>query len=564
MTSRRLARQWTQSSFSLSRPKRNRKYETSQTVINGETVVGSAGGILTGLVITSFLVGPRSVGRTLYDLCVDGPDGKDTPDHAARIQPVTCRISQNTFMIDRLRYVLRPVDTVDSPGSRSHSRYRRAGLTAIASLVSLGANGLVGLLSVPLMAKHLGTELYGVWLTLSSTLSWISLANLGSPQGLQNALAECIAKEDSRTARVLISTTMAAAFVLAGVLLILAGVATPLINWARVFNLPPALKANSPILAIGLALGVTALNVPLSTFRVVYLAHQEGYIASSFDAAKVVLSLGLLVIAVRVSSGMSAIVLAVYGTALFVTVVSLIWMFAKQFPALRPSIKLIRFKSLRRIARTSTSVFGIAIIVMLITTGGNLILTQTAGPSQVPAFALPAMIFALARGIGASVSGSPGAAYTEAAARGEWRWIHGARIRIRVFVGSVMTFFVVTMTIAGPRIIEIWSRGQVHADRLVIVLLGIHSALWVTLGGEANVVNNVDMAHKLVAPALSEGVLFIALAVVMAPRYGAAGIAGAMLIGFVLTNAWYIPRQVSIAIREGMRNDETRMRAAAR
>jgi len=464
--------------------------------------------------------------------------------------------------VSSLLTLIRP-SSAETPLTRSHDRYRRAGLTAFASLISLGANGLVGLLSVPLVVGYLGKDLYGVWLTLSSTLSWISLANLGAPQGLQNALASALARDDSKAARILVSTALAGAGLLAVILLVLATAAGYVVNWVRVFNLPHHSADHDVISAICLSLLLTALNVPLNSFRVVYLAHQHGYLASGFDAARLTVSLVFLFIAIHVRAGMDGIVLAMYGTTLFVTIFSLIWMFWRRYPELRPSFHLIQFRSLRVIAKTSTSVFGIAVIVMLISTAGNFILTQTAGPAEVPAFALPAMVFALARGIGASVSGSPGPAYTEAAARGEWQWIRTARRRIRRVVGSVMALFVIGMVIAGPWMIDVWSRGEVHTSRILIFLLGLHSALWITFGGESTIINNVDMAHRLVTPALLEAVLFVGGAIALAPGYGGVGIAAAMLVAFTCTNGWYVPRQVSIAIDQGIRKSERRVTAIA-
>ena len=125
--------------------------------------------------------------------------------------------------------------------------------------------------------------------------------------------------------------------------------------------------------------------------------------------------------------------------ALFISIVSIVWMFAKQYPELRPSMDLIKFESLRQIARTSSSVFGISVIVMLISTAGNLILTQTAGPAAVPAFALPAILFALARGIGASVSGSPGAAYNRGCSQRRMAMDQRRQAQnLRVLVGAVI------------------------------------------------------------------------------------------------------------------------------
>ena len=64
-------------------------------------------------------------------------------------------------------------------GSRGGERYRRAGITASSSFVTKALNVLISFLSVPLTVHYLGAERYGVWLTISSLLTWMSMTDFG-------------------------------------------------------------------------------------------------------------------------------------------------------------------------------------------------------------------------------------------------------------------------------------------------------------------------------------------------------------------------------------------------
>ena len=73
---------------------------------------------------------------------------------------------------------LRAVITKSST-NRGVERYRRAGITASSSFVAKALNILISFLSVPLTIHYLGSERYGVWLTISSLLTWMALTDFG-------------------------------------------------------------------------------------------------------------------------------------------------------------------------------------------------------------------------------------------------------------------------------------------------------------------------------------------------------------------------------------------------
>jgi hypothetical protein len=78
-----------------------------------------------------------------------------------------------------------------SSSNRGFERYRRVGITASSSFVAKALNILISFLSVPLTIHYLGSERYGVWLTISSLLTWMALTDFGlSGNALVNVLAD--------------------------------------------------------------------------------------------------------------------------------------------------------------------------------------------------------------------------------------------------------------------------------------------------------------------------------------------------------------------------------------
>ena len=63
----------------------------------------------------------------------------------------------------------------------------------LGSIFIKGISMVVSFMLVPLTIGYVSSELYGVWLTISSVLAWLSFLDVGFSQGLKNKLTEAIA-----------------------------------------------------------------------------------------------------------------------------------------------------------------------------------------------------------------------------------------------------------------------------------------------------------------------------------------------------------------------------------
>ncbi|MBK6799321.1 MAG: hypothetical protein IPG76_21690 [Acidobacteria bacterium] len=80
-------------------------------------------------------------------------------------------------------------------------RIFRAGGTGIATLLARGIVVAVGLFTLPITSHYLGRERFGLWLTLSSFISWFKMADLGLANSLINALSAADGRDDRESAR---------------------------------------------------------------------------------------------------------------------------------------------------------------------------------------------------------------------------------------------------------------------------------------------------------------------------------------------------------------------------
>ena len=90
---------------------------------------------------------------------------------------------------------LKEFDT-STPEGRSQERYRRVALTAISSAGARALTVVTMLIAVPLTLNYLGSERYGLWMTISSIILMMRFADLGMGLGLMNAVSEAHGQED--------------------------------------------------------------------------------------------------------------------------------------------------------------------------------------------------------------------------------------------------------------------------------------------------------------------------------------------------------------------------------
>ena len=85
----------------------------------------------------------------------------------------------------------------------------KANKNILASFLIKGSSIIVGFLMVRVTLDYLDQTKYGIWLTMSSFLTWFSFFEIGLGSGLRNKLAEALAKKDYVLGKVYVSTTYA-------------------------------------------------------------------------------------------------------------------------------------------------------------------------------------------------------------------------------------------------------------------------------------------------------------------------------------------------------------------
>lgn len=326
-------------------------------------------------------------------------------------------LNQIPAWIERLRGI-----SYEHP-DRQRRRIHRAGLTGLATLFSRGVTVLVSLATLPLTSHYLGKERFGLWLTLSSFMAWIVIADLGIAVSLINVLSSADGRDDRTTARRAVTSAFWMTTAIAGVV-ILAGLSIlPWIDWAGLFNLKTSLAAAEAGPSVAALIVLCALRLPSSIIGCTYQAYQEGYIYQLWSGLGGVFSAGCLILAVILQAGLTWLVAAYLGGLLLTDLISGAFLFFHRRRWLLPdfssfdygqAIRLIRKGSLFWIAQVS-AIFMLQIDLLLV--------SRLFGASEAATYGTALRLYLIIGAVQTAFIAPLWAAYGEALARRDFDWI---------------------------------------------------------------------------------------------------------------------------------------------
>jgi len=411
------------------------------------------------------------------------------------------------------------------------------------------ASLLVRLISVPLALSILGTEGYGVWLTLGSILMWLSLADLGLPTGMLNPLASALAAGDNRRARHLVSSTY---FVLgaASGLIMLVGA------WV-VWNLPLAdlLRVSAAYddqlkTAALVALCLSAVLVPTRVCPVVLRACQRGHLSSISDILGQLASLAALALLAVYGGNLTSFVLASLGAPALVALAQSLWLFKWYLPHLSPHPKWVSLSSGITVGGQGSLFFIATIGEIVIMQTDFLVITHALGPAEVPKYAVTYQLFMSCYLLVAYWAHPLWPAYADAAARGEMDWVRRVYRRNTLQSIIAITVVVTVLAFAAPVVVRIWAGAETMPPAGLPWIMAVYFISWTWSNSNAMLINALGGVRGRALGTIANAVVNIIVSLALVKPLGIIGVALGSLAGSLLTEAIFFPILVRRLLKE--------------
>ena len=446
-----------------------------------------------------------------------------------------------------VRHYLRsePFDTSTQQG-RSKERYRRAALTALAAAAARTVSLVSVLISIPLALSYLGSERYGVAVTITALTSMLVFADFGLGNGLMNLVASATGKDDEADVRRSISSAFFMLCGIAALLVVPFYALYALVPWARFMNVSDPRSAAEVAAAVGVFLLCVVVNVPLGIVQRVQLAYQQGFVNSIWNAVGAAVALIGLVLAVQLRAGLPWVVLALVAGPLIANTLNWVSLFIVRRPDLQPRWSAASRAEGERLARIGFLFFILQLTVAVAYQSDVVVATRVIGPTAATAYSVTLRLFLILPTIVNMALLPLWPAYSESIARGDTLWVRRT-LRISVLIAvSFSGLSSLVLVVFGRPILRLWTGTDLGADLPLLLGMGVWAVLSNSFNAVAMLLNGATIMRFQIATALSMMVVSLGASIAGAILFGVAGIVWGTVVAYVvctaIPTALYLPR----------------------
>lgn len=393
----------------------------------------------------------------------------------------------------------------------------------IFSLLIKGVSIVVSFLLVPLTLGYVETELYGIWLTISSIISWLHFLDIGFTNGLKNRLGESIAANNYERGQALVTTTYSMMFFIFIPLCIILVICIPFINWSGFLNVNPVyneyIKDAMYVLVI-----CFCLQMILNVLTAVIAAYQKVALSSSFIVIGNILSLCIIFILTKCCSpSLLALAFAISAMPVMVLLIASFYFYSKKFKKVAPSIRTYNKLYIKDLFQLGSRFFIIQIQMLVLYQSTNILISNISGPEDVTSYNLAYKYIGIAMMVYTILLQPLWPAFTDAYAKEDFRWMRNIYQKMsKVYL--VCTAIIIIMVLISPLVYKIWIGDKANVPFIMTVTVAIYTLInsWVSL--QVNMINGTGKIKLQTYITLIGLVLHIPLSLFLAKYTGAIGV----------------------------------------
>ena len=397
----------------------------------------------------------------------------------------------------------------------------------------------ISILSVPFIVKTLGTDAYGVFAIVSIVAGYLGLLSGPVAMGNVRFIAEAFAHQNWSELREAVAAGLVINTILSAVGSLILFIAADVLA-KKVFSIPPAL-VGSTIIVFRLATFSLFLNGIVSSLQGIPAAMRRYDILNQVGLFIGTLNTVAIVFALWMGWGLLGAVLAqVLASVLELVLLSIVaWRLLRAIPMSEYKLP-IRPAFIKRLAGFSSLLFAGSVASTIGLQVDRTLVGILLGTSAMTYYMVPAKITDRVPDMMSVFSTTLYPLSSEAKATGkmdELRHLYHEMIRILLWASGLAA--AVLVILSKPFLMQWMGPDYVVKSWLVLALLAA-SAVWHASGTVAyQVCNGMGRADIYLVASIGTAIIQVVSVLILAPHWGAPGIAMGMFIGNFLTNIAY-------------------------
>ena len=420
--------------------------------------------------------------------------------------------------------------------TKGHKRSLEAKKNIIGSLVIKGFSIAIGLVLVPLTIHYINPSQYGIWLTLSSMIAWISFFDIGFTHGLRNKFAEAKAKGDTEAVRIYISTTYYYISIIFVSLLLILLFINQFISWHSLLSLPETLEKEVSQLAM-LIFSYFCFQFIFRIINTILTADQQPAKASLIDLLGQLFALLAIFLLTKFTKGsLLYLGLSVGIAPVLVLLAANIYFFKTKFKKYIPSIKYVKKEFAKDIMKLGLKFFVLQISAIIQFETSLFLIAHYFGTEEVTNYNIAFKYFSVLQ-MGFMILLSPlWSGVTDAYNSGESEWIKNA---VKKYLFILVPFIVtgLIMLIVSERVYELWiGKNIVHINFTISLLCFVFFSTTMFASIFVSVINGIGALKIQFYTAIISSICFFCLSLLLI-RYFRMGVE-AVILSSIITNVF--------------------------
>lgn len=410
-------------------------------------------------------------------------------------------------------------DIIKKSIAGGHERSIRAKKNIIASLVIRGCSIAISLVLVPLTINYVNTSRYGIWLTVSSIVGWLSFFDIGLTQGLRNKFAEAKARGDDATAQIYVSTTYAILGIIFTAIWIFFIIANNFLNWSGILKVDGSMNAEVSVLVL-IVFTYFCLSFVLKIITTILLADQQPAKSSLIDLSGQIISLIFIFFLVKTAEGsLIKLGVALCLSPLLVLIGANLYLFRGVYRKYKPSFSKIRFVYAKDLFNLGLMFFLIQLAGIIQFQSANIIIARNFGTADVTSYNIVYKYFGILNMVFTIFITPFWSASTEAYQKNDIQWIKNGIKRYNQ-LNILMVIAGLLMLVFSAPAFRLWlGEGKVNIPFSLSLWGFLYFFVFMYGSKYVNFLNGISALRIQFIACMISPVLYIALALLFIKRY---------------------------------------------
>ena len=434
-------------------------------------------------------------------------------------------------MLNKLIFLSRRL--LSSENQRSNLLKKNIVLSLLIKFVGI----LTSFLLVPLTINYINSELYGIWLTLTSIVIWIGFFDFGCGNGLRNKLAEALALEKYHDAKIYVSSTYCLFFLLFSILGGILFFVVDYINWAWLLNI--SYEYNSIIKKATQILIITSsARMIIGLISHVIYAYQLSALSSLLDVLGNILSLVFIyILTLTLLPNFIYVTIAFSIAPLIVLLLFSIYLYSTKFQKVRPNIFFIDFSYTNNIFKLGGVFFILQIGCIIIFQTTNIFISRLCGPEYVTVYNIAYKYLSVSLMVFNIILAPIWSAFTDAYTKKDKIWMQNIYNRL-VKIFTITAILTTIMIIISPYVYMIWLGDSVKIPFHISVLVGLYMIISLWAAFHASIINGIGKVRFQLYVSVSIQIMFLPLVYMLGRYFSLEGILVALIVTVIHCLFW--------------------------